>query len=506
MADSKLKQHAINWLFVITLALLLGLVTSSQAAPNSRPLAQAADQTPPGVISYQGMVNVNGSLYSGQGLFKFALVNSAGTAAFWSHDGTGQSTAPYTPTGHITLTVSNGLFSVGLGDTSITGQTQPITASHVVTNDRALRVWFSDGVNGWERLTPDAQLTSAPYALNAAALEGMTASSDVSSGGDYVLLSSDGDIGVNGIYLTFVNAYTQTSDGQANVCFFSNSDCTSAQSGNSQSKLKVFGGINQTRRIELYQVSGGHAYIDSTYTDFHIRSLGGLSADILLETAGDIEIPSDNLGIGISDPSERLQVAGNIAPAVSGTHNLGTSALSWNEVHYKSLVSHSLGQFNDGVQLDDGSTVSCTQVISALRAGGLVMENGLPHLDYSHLPSVLVKPAIDSVVTRSITSSVWWGGPFVTYTQVYSDDGSFLFYDYTITETLKGEMGADLDAVISVILCAGKELRHREKLLEQKTAKLENRQQQIIDQGLALEQRVTTIEDLICQRFGQLCP
>src|SRR6185295_3788893 len=60
----------------------------------------------PQLISYQGRVAVNGTNFNGTGQFKFALVNATGTTTFWSN---GINT--------VSLAVSNGLYSVLLGDT-----------------------------------------------------------------------------------------------------------------------------------------------------------------------------------------------------------------------------------------------------------------------------------------------------------------------------------------------------------------------------------------------------
>ena len=68
------------------------------------------------------------------------------------------------------LSVTNGLFSVLLGDTSLGGMTKVLGAADLPTadtDDAFLRVWFSasgkDGSFTW--LQPDRRIASAPYAL-----------------------------------------------------------------------------------------------------------------------------------------------------------------------------------------------------------------------------------------------------------------------------------------------------------------------------------------------------
>ena len=119
----------------------------------------------PGLISHQGKVTVAGTNYTGSGLFKFALVNAAGTTTYWSNDGT--SAGGSQPTAAVSLAVARGVFSVNLGDTSVANMTQTIPPSAFSTDAVYLRVWFDDGVNGSQLLTPDRRITSVAYALKA---------------------------------------------------------------------------------------------------------------------------------------------------------------------------------------------------------------------------------------------------------------------------------------------------------------------------------------------------
>ncbi len=75
----------------------------------------------PQLINYQGRVAVGATNFNGSGQFAFALVNTNGGTTYWSNDGT--STAGSQPTSSVTLTVSQGLYSLLLGDTTITNMT-----------------------------------------------------------------------------------------------------------------------------------------------------------------------------------------------------------------------------------------------------------------------------------------------------------------------------------------------------------------------------------------------
>jgi len=91
------------------------------------------------------------------------VVDGAGTATYWSNDG--KSTGAGEPLAGVPLDVQKGLFSVLLGDTSLAGMTQPLSADVFSSGERYLRVWFSATLNNYTQLSPDQRIASVPYAL-----------------------------------------------------------------------------------------------------------------------------------------------------------------------------------------------------------------------------------------------------------------------------------------------------------------------------------------------------
>lgn len=120
----------------------------------------------PSLINYQGRVAVGGVNFDGLGQFKFALVNANGTITYWSNNGTSFSGSQ--PTAAVPLAVSKGLYSVLLGDTSLANMTAITPYVNGTPPDVHLRVWFNDGVNGSQRLTPDQRLAPASYLADGA--------------------------------------------------------------------------------------------------------------------------------------------------------------------------------------------------------------------------------------------------------------------------------------------------------------------------------------------------
>ena len=133
------------------LSLILGSVLS---------LVTLASAQVPQMINYQGRVAVGDPAvnFDGTGLFKFALVDSSGSISDWSNDGT--STGGSEPTAAVSLTVTKGLYSVLLG-----ANMTAIPSSVFANSEVHLRVWFDDGSNGSQLLTPDQRIAAVGYAM-----------------------------------------------------------------------------------------------------------------------------------------------------------------------------------------------------------------------------------------------------------------------------------------------------------------------------------------------------
>jgi hypothetical protein len=83
---------------------------------------------------------------------------------FWSNDGTSVNGSE--PSAAVNVAVSNGLFTVVLGDTTVANMAA-ISASLFAQPDLQLRIWFNDGVHGSVALSPVQNLTPTPYAISA---------------------------------------------------------------------------------------------------------------------------------------------------------------------------------------------------------------------------------------------------------------------------------------------------------------------------------------------------
>ena len=101
---------------------------------------------------------------------------------YWSHDGS-VAAGNDTPATFVTLPVTKGLYSVLLGDAGIPNMTLSIPPAVFSNQDVRLRVWFNDGVSGFQQLAPDQRIASVGYALMAASVpDGSITSGKLASG------------------------------------------------------------------------------------------------------------------------------------------------------------------------------------------------------------------------------------------------------------------------------------------------------------------------------------
>lgn len=119
----------------------------------------------PVLLPHQGRLAVGETFFHGEGRFKFALVNADASLTYWRNapdaDADGQ------PDEAVSLPVNRGLYTVLLGDPGL-ARMAPLAAGVFAQPELYLRVWFDDGVHGFERLAPDQRVVPAAYAQLAA--------------------------------------------------------------------------------------------------------------------------------------------------------------------------------------------------------------------------------------------------------------------------------------------------------------------------------------------------
>ena len=140
------------------------------AAPLAATLGAASDI--PSQINHQGVVSVSGARFTGTAQFCFAIVDPDTGNNVWTNDGSNVGSGNR-PNSAASLVVTDGIYDVRLGDTTLTNMTA-IPSSIFNNGNLRLRIWFNDGTHGIGQLSPDHVLAGAPYAHRAATGFGFT--------------------------------------------------------------------------------------------------------------------------------------------------------------------------------------------------------------------------------------------------------------------------------------------------------------------------------------------
>ena len=226
----------------------------------------------PQMLNYQGRIAVAGvnfdSTAAGHaGQFKFALVDGANPpVVYWSNDGTidGQTTAN-APTASVALPVAKGLYSVLLGDAALPNMTAIPASVFTSHADVRLRVWFDDGINGFQLLSPDQRIASVGYAIMAGSA---AVAQTVPDGAITAAKLADG--AVSSIKLAPNIAINGTVPGALGLSLLGAVDAASART-----TLGVSGGIEPT-------FTGSSTVTGSQPSTFLTEDAGGHSASISL--------------------------------------------------------------------------------------------------------------------------------------------------------------------------------------------------------------------------------
>ena len=323
-------------------------------------LITPASAAVPQLVAYQGRVAVGTVNFDGAGQFKFALITTAGaTVSFWSNDNTSVSGSQ--PTAFVTLTVTKGLYSVLLGDTSLTNMTV-IPASVWTNADVRLRVWFNDGTTGFQQLTPDQRLAPNGYpadgSVSTAALaanavtaakiaSGAVGNTQIASGLDASKITTGTFPALSGANLTGLNAGNLTGTLPA----ISGANLTSLNAGNLTGTLPAISGANltglnagniATGTLADLRLSANIPQLNAATNAF----TGGLNvstAFVVEARPGSTGI--DNLFIGVSAGSANTTGQANLA---SGTRTLAinTSGSDNTALGFDVLRSNTTGSNN----------------------------------------------------------------------------------------------------------------------------------------------------------------
>ncbi|MDD2786421.1 MAG: hypothetical protein PHS79_06100, partial [Patescibacteria group bacterium] len=241
-------------------------------------------------VNYQGRLLTTGgtSVPDGTYQMEFRLYTAAsGGSHLWS-----ASTTDATPTGSVAaidITVTNGLFSVLLGDE---GNGQVAFPEDIFNNDG---LYLGVTIGADSEMTPRKRLSAVPYAYNSETLQGQYASHTVANtGGSLFALN----LGSTDAAVANRSAFYVHTSGTSNVYDF----LMRADSGSSLFSITRQGNVTTTGNLQV----DGHTI------------LGNATSDMLTVNA---------------------RVSSDLTPAADVTYNLGLPALRWKSLYAANVSS-----------------------------------------------------------------------------------------------------------------------------------------------------------------------
>ncbi len=300
-------------------------------------LAAILDAQVPQILNYQGRVQVGTTNFDGTGQFKFALVNTNGTTTYWSNNSSSVNGSQ--PNAAVSLTVIQGLYSVLLGDIALTNMTTPVPPSVFNNPDVRLRVWFNDGTNGFQLLSPDQRLSSVGYSMIAENVKdgsittAKIAPNAVTSGNIAVGAVSGSQIAANAVDFTRLSISGTPGSGQVLGFDGSSLSWTTPASGiwtlnNTSEPYYLPGRVgigtsSQAAKLHIVSADGNllrldganpHINLIDTANSNALTSIGGQAGSFYVtnnSTGVLMQITAAGfLGLGTGSPQSRLHLSG----------------------------------------------------------------------------------------------------------------------------------------------------------------------------------------------------
>jgi|GEM_PF-567017 len=270
----------------------------------------------PNILNYQGrLMDASGNLLGGSGTpycFKYSLYDNPTV-------GSGTKLWPTATPSTMTVTVKNGIFNVGIGDTGAGGDTLNYNfqdSDSVYLNvDVAARVGPTcapgDGAEVFETLSPRQRIYSSGYALNANTVGGFLAAQNATGNQIPVLSSGNLILGSTNPILSATSTNTLTLQGSAtgDLQFFSSANKITSAGNLSLSGVITGGGATYTNSTTTNATTTNLAVTGQASTSLLTVSTGftfGSFSGILKAVAGVVSAALVNL---TSDVTGVLQVA-----------------------------------------------------------------------------------------------------------------------------------------------------------------------------------------------------
>src|ERR1017187_10026075 len=350
---------------------------------------------------------------------------------FWSNDGT--STAGSQPVAAVSAPVASGLFTVALGDTTLANMAA-INASVFTSPNLQLRIWFSDGVNGFAALNPVQNVTPTPYAafannasnvlgsIPATQLTGTVASSQLPASPVFSGTVSASNFAGNGGALNNVNAATLNGFGASSFWQLAGNAVTGGQflgSLNFQ-PLELWVNDGRALRLEPTVIDAGHAGLVNLVGGSPVNYIQPGTYGSVIAGGGAIAYTYDNGGTDYTYYNASNSISADFSFIGGGNYNsIQTNAAYsvlcggfYNTIQTNAYYGFIGGGCNNTIQLDALWSVLGGGYINSIQAEARysVLVGGYGNVIQYNDYDCFLGGGLGNVIQSSATYSVLGGG------------------------------------------------------------------------------------------------
>ncbi len=313
---------------IMILAMIVVFGSLSSVVPSVRAVA------PSNILSYQGrLLNSNGVPISDSSvLVEFRLFTAlTGGTCVWSNSSATCDTNTPASTVARTVTLTSGLFSENLGDTSIASPYLAISDSTFADN----ATLFLEVEVAGETLSPRKRVTAAAYAMNASTLDGIDSGSFLRDTGD----TGTGDYSLSNVLTvsassTTTTAIVVTDTDYTNALSIGDNHITGTTANIDLTNFDVAGSTGNVSMSGDLTISGDDLFMATNTSGFILVADGtnynpvAISSDATLSSAGALTISANAVALSTDTTGNyvaTLADAGGLDFTISGSGSEGAA-------------------------------------------------------------------------------------------------------------------------------------------------------------------------------------